>query len=192
MITLIDFILDFIRVDLLIGFGWYSLFAFILIWCNFNKEFLLKFDKSACQMIVWLGILFFVLWFGSIVADYFFIMNENERLEFTQRLYGSYSFGIWLQPLFWLLLTQLLRFDNVRKFLLLRIIISIPFFLTFERLVIIFASYHSDYLPSSWYYGFTWMELLISIPLKATEFAIAVFLYKFIKEKFSERKLVKS
>ncbi len=192
MITLVDFILDFIRIDLMVGFGWYSILVFILIRCNFKKEFLLKFDKSACQMAVGLGILFFILWLTSVVGDYLFIMNSSERLEFAQRFKGPYSFGIWLQPLFLLMLTQLLRIRFVNRFLFFRILIVIPFIITFERFVIIYTSYCRDYLPSSWSMGYSSMELVISIPIKAAEFAITVFLFKFIKEKFPKRVPVKS
>jgi len=125
------------------------------------------------------------------MENYFFELDAEGKILYAQRLTGPYSFGLWFQPLFWLMLTQLLRIRFVNRFLLFRILIVIPFILTFERFVIIYTSYCRDYLPSSWYYGFTWMELLVSIPIKAAEFVIIVFIYKFIKQQFPKMKYAK-
>jgi hypothetical protein len=118
---------------------------------------------------------------------YYFEANEIDRLGFKKRLTGPYSFGIWLQPLFWVLLTQLLRIRIFQKMILYRIIMSILFILTFERLVILSTSFHKDYLPSSWTmytseFGFPWLEFLLSIPIKIILFAVVVVAYKYITQ----------
>ena len=38
-----------------------------------------------------------------------------DKIAFTQRLTGKYSYGIWLQPLFWVLLSQLLWYKKIAK-----------------------------------------------------------------------------
>ncbi|MEY2630528.1 MAG: hypothetical protein RLZZ469_1425 [Bacteroidota bacterium] len=150
MVDFFNFILDFIRVDLLIGFGWYSVLFYILRLFKYKKDILTEFDKNACKTFLFLGILFAVVWFLAVTLDYALIMTEDEKAQFLGRLTGEYSFGIWLQPLFWLIITQLIRFNIIKKFLFFRILIVIPFVLTFERFVIIVTSLHRDYLPSSW------------------------------------------
>ena len=186
MITILDFLLEFIRVDLIIGFGWYSIVFFTLILFSFNKEFLKEFDKYACRTIVYLGILYGIIWFLASILNYFIEMDEEQKAQFIRRLTGKYSFGLWFQPLFWLSLTQLLRFEFVRKYLLLRLMICIFFILTFERFVIIYTSFQSDYLPSSWTlynYGFgvTWWRIILSALIKMIVFTLIVFVCKYLK-----------
>ena len=186
MITILDFLLEFIRVDLIIGFGWYSIVFFTLILFSFNKEFLKEFDKYACRTIVYLGILYGIIWFLASILNYFIEMGEEQKAQFIRRLTGKYSFGLWFQPLFWLSLTQLLRFEFVRKYLLLRLMICIFFILTFERFVIIYTSFQSDYLPSSWTlynYGFgvTWWRIILSALIKMIVFTLLVFVCKYLK-----------
>jgi len=194
MVDFFNFILDFIRVDLLIGFGWYSVMFFILRLFKYRKDILTEFDKNACKTFIFLGILFAVVWFLAVMLDYALIMTEDEKMQFLGRLTGEYSFGIWFQPLFWLMITQLIRFNIIRKFLFLRILIVVPFIITFERFVIIVTSLHRDYLPSSWtiynYIGFTWWEFLLSIPVKAIEFSLIVFVYKYVKQSILKFKTV--
>ena len=183
MVDFFNFILDFIRVDLLIGFGWYSVLSYILRLFKYKKDILTEFDKNACKTFLFLGILFAVVWFLAVTLDYALIMTEDEKTQFIGRLTGEYSIGIWLQPLFWLIITQLIRFNIIKKFLFFRILIVIPFVLTFERFVIIVTSLHRDYLPSSWIMyqdlEFTWWEFLLSILVKAIEFSLIVLAYKY-------------
>lgn len=191
-----DFILNFIRIDLILGFGWYSVLFFTLKLFKYKKDLLTEFDKDACKTFVFLGILFAVIWFLAVTLDYAMIMTEDEKTQFLGRLTGEYSFGIWFQPLFWLIITQLIRFNIIKKFLFFRILIVIPFVLTFERFVIIVTSLHRDYLPSSWTMyvdlGFTWWEFLLSILLKAIEFGIIVLAYKYVTLSILKFKTIKS
>lgn len=191
-----DFILNFIRIDLILGFGWYSVLFFTLKLFKYKKDLLTEFDKDACKTFVFLGILFAVIWFLAVTLDYAMIMTEDEKTQFLGRLTGEYSFGIWFQPLFWLIITQLIRFNIIKKFLFFRILIVIPFILTFERFVIIVTSLHRDYLPSSWTMyvdlGFTWWEFLLSILLKAIEFGLIVLAYKYVTLSILKFKTIKS
>ena len=62
MITILDFLLEFIRVDLIIGFGSYSIVLIVLKLFSYKKEFLKEFDICACKTIVYLGILYGIIW----------------------------------------------------------------------------------------------------------------------------------
>ena len=153
---------------------------------SYKKEFLKEFDKYACRTIVYLGFLYIIVWFLASILNYFSEVDEEQKAQFIQRLTGKYTFGIWFQPLFWFGLTQLLRFQFVKKYLLLRLIICIFFILTFERFVIIYTSFQNDYLPSSWTlynYGLeiTWWQIILSSLIKMIEFTLVVFIYKYLK-----------
>lgn len=183
--------MEFIRVDLIIGFGWYSIIFFTSILFSFKNEFLKEFDKYACRTIVYLGILYGIVWFTASILNYFIEMDEEQKAQFIRRLTGKYSFGLWFQPLFWLSLTQLLRFEFVRKYLLLRLMICVFFILTFERFVIIYTSFQRDYLPSSWTlynygFGITWWQIILSALIKMIEFTLVVFVYKYLKNQKSK------
>jgi hypothetical protein len=193
MITALDFLLDFISVDLIIGFGWYSIVFFSLLLFSVKKEFLIEFDKSACRTVVYLGILYGLVWFSASILNYLVEMDEDQKSQFIRLLTGKYSFGLWFQPLFWVALTQLLRIQFVRKYLLLRVMICIFFILTFERFVIIYTSFQRDYLPSSWTlynygFGITWWQILLSALIKMFEFTLVVYVYKYLKNQKSKIK----
>jgi hypothetical protein len=197
MVAVFDFILDFIRVDLIIGFGWYSIIFFISKLFRYKKEFFIGFDKQACKTVAFLGLAYGIVWIIAVLLTYFNVMNEEEKTQFIRRLTGPYSFGYWFQPLFWVMLTQLLRIRFIRRFLIFRLLICISFILTFERFVIIVTSLHRDYLPSSWGmfswdFGITWWMFSLSLIIKTIEFVIIVFAYKYAKQWMLNLKTAKS
>ena len=197
MVAVFDFILDFIRVDLIIGFGWYSILFFILRLFKYQKEFLAEFDKQACKTLTFLGLAYGIVWIIAVLLTYFNVMNEEEKAQFIRRLTGPYSFGYWFQPLFWVMLTQSLRIRFIRRLLIFRLLICISFILTFERFVIMITSLHRDYLPSSWRifsldFGITWWVFILSLIIKTIEFAIIVFAYKYAKQWLLNLKTTKS
>ncbi len=179
MINSLDLFVDFLRIDILFGFGYYSIIFFILRWVLNKKDKILTFDKYACNLIVYSGIIYFLMWVSSVFLYYFNVTSPLEKEEFVRRLTGKYSFGIWLQPVFWLTITQLLRFNFFKNSIIFRILMSLSFLITFERFVILVISIHRDYLPSSWYFGFSWGELILTIPLRILEFIIVVLIFMF-------------
>lgn len=44
------------------------------------------------------------------------------------------------------------------------------------------TSLHRDYLPSSWSYGFSWFELLLTFPIRVLEFIVIVLIYRFLSK----------
>lgn len=147
---IISFITDFIRIDLFVGFGFYSILYFLLKTFMKDQTFLPKFDNRAVQLIIHLGFVWFALWLLGIWIYYLELQNGIEKDDYYNRLTGKYAFAIWAQPIFWFLLTQAYRIKFINKYLIFRVIISLLFVVTFERFVILVTSLHRDYLPSSW------------------------------------------
>ncbi len=149
MSEIIDFIVKFIRIDIFVGFGFYSIIYFLLLLNLKYKTLSIEFDKSAVQLIIFGGIVWFVLWLiGTLI--FYLELDGIEKSEYYEQLTGKYSYGTWIQPIFWLILTQLYRINFIKRFLFFRLAISLLFVLTFERFVIIVTSLHRDYLPSNW------------------------------------------
>ncbi len=150
MSEILDFITDFIRIDIFVGFGFYSIIYFLLKTFLKDKKFITELDKSAVQLIIHLGFIWLALWLIGIFVFYLGLENETEKAEYYERFTGKYAYALWIQPIFWFLLTQAYRIRFIKKYLITRIIISLLFVVTFERFVILMTAIHRDYLPSSW------------------------------------------
>lgn len=146
----------------------------------------MDFDKSALQVIIYGGIVWLLLWLISIFS-YYMKLDGIDKSEYYNRLTGQYSYGIWIQPIFWFLLTQLYRIKFIKRFLIFRIAISLLFVVTLERFVILATSLHRDYLPNDWTWGINltlnpyW--LFLGWVGKILIFLLLVTLYHFAKRK---------
>ena len=150
LIDIINFVRDFIRIDLFIGFGLYSIIFFVLNKTLKNNLFLKRFDDNTIKLVIRLGFVWISLWLLGLILYYFSLENQAERIKYLERLTGEYSYGIWAQPIFWFVLTQLYRITFFTKYLVNRLIISFLFVLTFERFIIIIVTIHRDYSPDNW------------------------------------------
>lgn len=145
---------EIIRIDILIGFGFYSIIFFILKQFLRHNNALVAFDKSAIKVVIYFGIIWFILWLTRTISFYFELETEIEKQEYYNELTGTHIYAIWIQPLFWLFLSQLFRIRIVAKYLITRIIICILFVVTIEDLIILITSIHRDYQPSDWSISF--------------------------------------
>ncbi|MFG6688046.1 hypothetical protein ACGK9U_15835 [Mariniflexile sp. HNIBRBA6329] len=174
MIETIRNLTELIRVDIIIGFGLYSIVFFLFRRFSDKKEFLNNFDNTAVRFTIFAGITYGILWLTGLFLSYNQIDNEMDKIAFNQRLTGPYWYGYWLQTLFWLLLTQLLWIKPLKKSLIFRIILSILFLLSFERIVIIIKSFHRDFLPSSWSLNLSFGEIIIGLTIKTVIFILII------------------
>ncbi len=158
------------------GFGLYSLVYFIGRLLVTYKDSIKEFDYDACLFTAYIGLFLSVAWL--VIA---FVFHSD-------RIFGPYWFGVLLQPLTWLVLTQSLRFKVVRKFLLFRLVISLSFVVTYERLTMWVVTLHRDYLPSGWDsipdlgLDITVFAVIKGFVIKVALFLLAVRLYHFIMQ----------
>ena len=190
LLETLNAVLDIIRIDFLIGFGLYSIFYFITSQFKRDSVILKEFDSYACRTVVFLGLVYFVVF---VIAFVLFCNQsaENDKREFITRITGPYWFGYFLQPLFWIGLTQLMRIKALQRSTIFRVIMSLMFVLTFELFVIITTSLERDYLPGSWSNSWTeivwaqlsWPEIVLGVTMKVMGFIFLVSIYYYGSKK---------
>lgn len=178
----LNFVLYVISNDFFISFGIYT-FLYLSISIFIKKEILYKIDTEVCKLMVFSGILYLSIQFAAI---FIYIANDENRIYLLNRMFGKYWIGFWLQPLFWIGMTQLLRFKSIQKNWALRLFFSFFFIFSFEKIVIITISLHRDYLPGSWtiysesdfFPGSFWLNLIVKIIV----FLLFAGIFYFIKK----------
>lgn len=186
-----SFVIEFIRVDIFIGFGLYSILYVLITLFKKDIQLLETLDKNSARFIVFAGIIYFlsiVVW-----AILSFAMLDDPELKQRQ-----FWWAPWIQQLIWILITQLFWIQKVRKIKILRILIVIPLIISFEMFVILVTSFHRDYVPSWWSTGeggtiFSWIspwELLLGLTLKIGLFCLLATLYGFVVDRLKLSRLI--
>jgi uncharacterized membrane protein len=98
---------------------------------------------------------------------------------------------IWLQPIIWTTVSQLLWIKTVRKNLWLRFAIAMVFIASFQTFVIVVTSIHRDYLPGSWLMSsfIPTSETVIELMIKLMLFCLLASLFSWT---FAKLKTIKS
>ncbi len=191
MLEEVLFVLQLIHLDFFIAFGLVTILYFISR-IFIKNQIIEKVDEESNRFISSIGISYMILWLMGIFVQGF-NLNEADRTLLLSRMFGKYSFGIWIQPLIWVLMTQLLRFKTIRKNVFLRILFSMLFAISIERMIIVFTSFQRDYLPSSWAVyseiGIYPSNLFLSLFLKIIVFLVFVGLFYTVTNKFNMQKL---
>ena len=181
-------ILKTLTVDFFTAFGLYS-FLFLISSIFIKKATFYKFDEEAKKFISFVGFLYIIIWFLGIFV-YYIESSPEERTGMINRMFGKYWFGIWIQPIFWFLLSQTFRIKRFSNNILIRIFTSFFLIFSIERLVILSTSLHRDYLPSSWTMysdlGIYSSFFILSILLKILFFMLFVWLFTFIANKINQ------
>ena len=191
MIEEILFTLQLIQIDFFTAFGLFTILYFLLR-IFIKKPIIKKVDEESNRFISFIGIIYLILWLIGIFVE-LFILNEEDRTILLSRMFGKYWFGYWIQPLLWVVITQLLRFKTIRKNIFLRMLFSILLMISIEKMIIIITSFHRDYLPSSWTMyneiGIYPSNLVLSLFLKIIVFLVFVGIFYSINNKFKSLKL---
>jgi hypothetical protein len=125
----INFILDVIRHDLLIGFILYSILFFSIRIFNRKSSFLKKIDDLSVRVILLSSVVYCIL----ILVKALFSFIENDE----------YNIGLLLFSLIALLIFQLLRIAFFKKNILARLIICLFFLIDFKIIGALLAAYNS-------------------------------------------------
>ncbi|UOK41617.1 MULTISPECIES: hypothetical protein [Flavobacterium] len=187
----IIFTLQLIQIDFFTAFGLFTILYFPF--SIFIKNPIIKnIDEESNRFISFIGIVYLILWIIGIFVE-LNILNQEDKTELLNRMFGKYWFGFWIQPLLWVLITQLLRFKAIRKNIFLRILFSVLLMISIERMIIIITMFHRDYLPSSWTMynevGIYPSNLVLSLFLKVIVFLVFVGIFQLINNKLKSLKL---
>lgn len=187
MIDNIILLLQIITTDFFTAFALFTIF-YLLVSVFIKKPILQKIDDEAVQFIALSGIVYFLVWIIGIFVFYA-ESNLEEQSVMVNRMFGRYWFGVWLQPILWFAVTQLLRFKKVRKNALLRIVFSLVLLISIEKLVILITSLHRDYLPSSWTMyndlGIYPSNYFLALLVKIIVFLLFVGIYYLVKNQIT-------
>lgn len=191
MIEEIIFTLQLIQIDFFTAFGLFT-FLYFISSIFIRKNVLKNIDEEANRFISFIGLLYLLLWIFGIFVE-LNILNQEDKTEFLNRMFGKYWFGFWIQPLLWVVITQLLRLKTIRKNIFLRIVFSILLMISIEKMTIISTAFHRDYLPSSWTMynevGIYPTNFMLSLLLKIIVFLVFVGLFYSINKKVKSLKL---
>jgi hypothetical protein len=176
MFDVIHFIREFLRVDILIGFALYSILFFITRLFFKNKEKLNQFDESATQLVIYVGLAYFIVWTTEVVLTYFL----NKESIFLNRI-SAYIFLFWTQPIFALIPVLLLKIKFLKKLLIYRVLFSFYFLISFEQYVIIVTSLHRGRSIMNFNTDLTTIELIIHPIFKILLFLIIVSAFHYFK-----------
>lgn len=144
--------MDLIFESIFVGFGIYSIFLSLSrkrleSWDN---QFLRNIDKVASGIFSIGGILFIGYWLFDVLMAFSLAADEQEKYGIRNRLFGPYWFGFWHQPILYLISTQALWINKIRRNSPIRFLIGLLMLISFEKLIRIITSLHRDFLPSSW------------------------------------------
>jgi hypothetical protein len=178
MIENTEFVMSIIYFSFFTSFGLYSIIY--VISSIFLKNSLIEtVDRTANKLVGFIGIVYLVVWICLIVAN-FVNISSPQRDEILDRMFGKYWFGYWLQPALWIIMTQILRFEKIRKHKVLRFFFSVLFIYTIE-LYIGFLTSGIDF--SNPRIHFTIMDIVLGILTKIFLFLTIVLIYYFTEEK---------
>jgi hypothetical protein len=159
-----------------VGYGLYSLAYLAISFLLGQYQFLSRFDRSANEIVIASGLIY------SLVAISMFIPVRGIGE-------APYDWAPWLQPLVWIMATQLLWLKKIRSLKILRFVLSCLLIISFETFLVIVTSVHRDFI-SPWS-GYVFMiGLLFAVVFKVVVFVLTTCAYKFIGEKLRPRKAV--
>lgn len=171
--------------DFFTAFGLFTLLYFSLKIVVKNPV-LSQIDEESNQFISLIGLFYLLLLsIGPLVE--LSVMNEEDKTVLINRMFGRYWFGYWIQPLLWVILTQLLRVKRIRQNIFLRIIFSFLLLFSIEKIVMLTVLFHRDYLPASWTMyielDFYPSNIVLSLILKIIIFLLFVYVFSMIRNK---------
>ncbi|MEO8516688.1 MAG: hypothetical protein ABI426_08090 [Flavobacterium sp.] len=186
--------LQLINQDFFTAFGLFTI-LYLLLSLSFKKQILHQIDEQSTKFISFVGIVYLILWIVCLIIE-LNVFNEEDKAQLLHLMFGQYWFGFWTQPLLWFIITQLLRFRRISKNILLRLLFSLLLMVSIERIVIIYTSFHRDYLPSSWAMsselGIYPSSFVLTLLIKILLFLMFVGIFYFLNSKIKRIRMSKA
>jgi hypothetical protein len=132
------------------GFAVCSVIFVLLSLLLKKNSWIYRFDEISVKFITTIGLIYVFFWLISDILVFCSFFGDETRTTVINRMTGKYWYGYWMQGLTWILLSQALRFEKVKKSSVVRLIFSFIFYFTFEYMIIYITSLHRDYSSMSW------------------------------------------
>lgn len=118
-------------------------------------------------MIRFLGIICFCLIASEAISTLNASTPDDPYSIWRTNVFKNYWSIYWIQPLIYVVLSQILWFSKINKNVIIRIIIGLLFLTTIQDYIVKVTALHRDYLPSSWSVSiYDWLtEVVISLVL---------------------------
>lgn len=131
MIENLNFILKVIESDIFLSYFYYTL-IFIIVSLFIRDKSKYKLDDIFTTFLIHSGILFI----GIIIIKSVLVLIVSDlpnRTEEFNNMFGKNWIGYWFIPLIHLLLTQLMRLNKIKRYILPRLILVLLLAFTWER-----------------------------------------------------------
>ncbi|PIA78150.1 hypothetical protein BFR04_07935 [Gaetbulibacter sp. 4G1] len=143
MFRIINNLIRDITIDVFFLYGVFSIVIVILFFLKRKKELSInKIDVIVTKVVCYLGILYFIMWLVGMFITLLGFDSEIRKEALIDRMFGEYWYGYWVQPFLWIIATQFLWFEKVRKSIILRLMISLILIISLERYVLIDTFLH--------------------------------------------------
>ncbi len=137
-----QYIIELIRIDFFATFAIFSIIVFVFKLSKWKQETVTQVDNRIVNSIPKIGIIWFVLFISQDI-----ILNlTDSQTNYTPK----YRYIVIIQYTIWLFLTQLFRINFIKKNYLIRIFLSLMFFLDFERFDILMIVLSKNGIPDTW------------------------------------------
>ncbi len=131
MIENLNFILKVIESDIFLSYFYYTL-LFIIVSLFLRDKRKYKLDDIFTTFLIHSGILFIgIIIIKSVLV--LIISDSPNRTEEFKNMFGKNWIGYWFIPLIHLFLTQLLRLNKIKRYILPRLILVLLLAFTWER-----------------------------------------------------------
>jgi hypothetical protein len=156
----LDLVFKIIAKDFFVGYGLFTIIYFLIF--LIKGRVLDKFDISASRFLQFCGIIYGI-------CTLLFIIS-----------YDIHLYPL-IQATIWIVITQLVTIDRVRKNWIARIVFAILLIVSFEMYVIIVTSFHRDYNQGI-SIGLSAPEIVIGLTGKVIIFCVLTLIYSWVRE----------
>ncbi|MGJ8684248.1 MAG: hypothetical protein ACSHWW_06475 [Nonlabens sp.] len=147
-----------IEFDIIVGFLVWSWMYFSFLPLFKKKEVPRSIDLKACNTIVYIGFLYFIVHVIQLILS--IKINNN---WFTNELSGAYKILFFASPIFCFAVTQMYRWKHFRTYFIYRLVPVLVFTLGIEKFVLFTVMFHRDFMPPEVLMDFPWIDVVLGL-----------------------------